>query len=42
MFESGHSSFYQQETGIAEIKDKYEVNFCTTDDGARFTDVEVL
>ncbi|WP_029315673.1 hypothetical protein [Aerococcus viridans] len=25
-----------------EIKDKYEVNFCTTDDGARFTDVEVL
>ena len=96
MFESGHSSFYQQETGIAEmktiydilkdadgvygarpsgagfrgaviglidpaykesikaqidavypvkypeIKDKYEVNFCKTDDGARFIDVEAL
>ena len=96
MFESGHSSFYQQETGIAEmktiydilkdadgvygarpsgagfrgaviglidpaykesikaqidavypvkypeIKDKYEVNFCKTDHGARFIDVEAL
>ena len=96
MFESGYSSFYQQETGIAEmktifdilkdaegvygarpsgagfrgaviglidpaykesiraqidaiypvkypeIKDKYEVNFCITEDGARFVDVEEL
>lgn len=94
MFESGNSSFYQQETGIPEmklifdilqetdgvygagpsgagfrgaviglidlskkeaikakidaiypekfpaIKDVYEVNFCKTDDGARFVNVE--
>ena len=25
-----------------EIKDKYEVNFCVTEDGARFVDVEEL
>lgn len=96
MFESGNSSFFQQETGIPEmklifdilqeskgvygarpsgagfrgaviglvdpiykeaikekidsiypekypeIKDKYEVNFCNTDDGARFVNVEEI
>lgn len=96
MFESGHSSFYQQESGIPEMKliydvlkesegvygarpsgagyrgaviglvdpaykesiqaklqavypkaypelaDKFEINFCHTDDGARFVDAEEL
>lgn len=96
MFESGHSSFYQQESGIPEMKliydvlkesegvygarpsgagyrgaviglidpaykhtiqaklqavypkaypelaDKFEINFCRTDDGARFVDAEEL